>query len=35
MPNTLQIQDKIGHIIDDILENWGDDNYKVTIESFR
>ena len=35
MPNTLHIQYKIGDIIDDILENWGDENYKVTIESFR
>lgn len=35
MPNTLHIQHKIGSIIDDILENWGDENYKVTIESFR
>lgn len=35
MPNTLQIQYKIGDIIDDILENWGDENYKITIESFR
>ena len=35
MPNTLHIQYKIGGIIDDILENWGDENYKVTIESFR
>ena len=35
MPNTLHIQYKIGDIIDDILENWSDENYKVTIESFR
>ena len=35
MPNTLQIQYKIGNIIDDILENWGDENYRVTIESFK
>ena len=35
MPNTLHIQYKIGDIIDDILENWGGENYKVTIESFR
>ena len=35
MPNTLHIQYKIGDIIDNILENWGDENYKVTIESFR
>ena len=35
MPNTLHIQYKIGDIIDDVLENWGDENYKVTIESVR
>ena len=35
MPNTLHIQYQIGDIIDNILENWGNDNYKVTIESFR
>ena len=35
MPNTLQIQYKIGDIIDDILENWGDEKYTITIESFR
>ena len=35
MPNTLHIQYKIGDIIDDILENWGDENYRVTIESFK
>ena len=35
MPNTLHIQYKIGDIIDNILENWGNENYKVTIESFR
>ena len=35
MPNTLHIQYQIGDIIDNILDNWGNDNYKVTIESFR
>ena len=35
MPNTLHIQYQIGDIIDNILENWGNENYKVTIESFR
>ena len=35
MPNTLQIQYKIGDIIDDILENLGDEKYTITIESFR
>ena len=34
MPNTLHIQYQIGDIIDNILENWGNENYKVTIESF-
>ena len=35
MPNTLHIQYKIGDIIDDILENWCDEKYRITIESFR
>ena len=35
MPNSLHIQYKIGDIIDDILENWDDENYRVTIESFK
>ena len=35
MPNTLHIQYKIGDIIDDILENWCDKKYRITIESFR
>ena len=35
MPNTLHIHYQIGDIIDNILENRGNENYKVTIESFR
>ena len=35
MPNTLHIQYKIGDSIDDILENWCDEKYRITIESFR
>ena len=35
MPNTLQIQYKIADIIEDILDNWCDEKYRITIESFR
>ena len=35
MTNTLHIQYKIQDITDDILENWCDENYRLTIESFR
>ena len=35
MSNTVQLQWKIQDIIDKILENWCNEKYRITIESFR
>ena len=35
MPSTIQLQLKIGDLIQETLDKWSDKKYKVTIESFR
>ena len=35
MPNSFQLQFKIQHIIDDLIENWCHETHRITIESFK
>ena len=35
MPNSFQIQFKIQHIIDDLIEYWCHKTHRITIESFK
>ena len=35
MPNSFQLQFKIQHIIDDLIENWCHKTHRITIESFK
>ena len=35
MHSTLHLQFKIGDLIEELLDNWLHEKYKITIESFR
>ena len=35
MNSTIHLQLKIGDLIEEILDNWCDEKYRITIESFR
>ena len=35
MNSTSHLQLKIGDLIEEILDNWCDEKYRITIESFR
>ena len=35
MPNSFELQFKIQHIIDNLIENWCHETHRITIESFK
>ena len=35
MHSTIRLQFKIGDLIEEILDNWSHEKYRITIESFR
>ena len=35
MHSTIHLQFKIGDLIEEILDNWSHEKYRITIESFR